>query len=289
MLGLDAWFSGGHRVRLVSNGQPVELFCRVGGAGSWVTLLHGFPTCSWDWAAIADNLSSEHQLLMTDLLGFGDSDKPPGHHYSLVEQTDLLEALWYHHGIGETALVAHDIGATVAQELLARQLEGRLPTRLTHVVLLNSALYEGTSRPRLAQRLIAQPMLGPLLGRVVNERLFSRNLSAVFSPSHPLQPETAHDYWLAFQRRATSPHMHALLQYIPERHQHHTRWESALERTQIPLSFIWGMADPVSGAAVAERIRTHVPNAPLHALDAVGHYPHVEVPDRVLAELRTAL
>jgi pimeloyl-ACP methyl ester carboxylesterase len=289
MLGLDAWFSGGHRVRLVSNGQPVELFCRVSGAGSWITLVHGFPTCSWDWAAVSDSLASDHQLLMPDLLGFGDSDKPPGHHYSLVEQTDLLEALWYHHGISETALIAHDIGATVAQELLTRQLEGRLPTRLTNVVLLNSALFEGVSRPRPVQKLLSQPFVGPLLGRLVTERLFTRNLSAVFSPSHPLQPETAHNYWLAFQRNATSPHMHHLLQYIPERKQHHARWESALERTQIPLHFIWGTADPVSGAVVAEHIRSHVPDAHLLALDAVGHYPQVEVPDRVLTELRPLL
>ena len=61
------------------------------------------------------------------------------------------------------------------------------------------------------------------------------------------------------------------------------------KRTPIPLHFIWGMADPVSGAPVAEHIRTRVPNTHLLALDAVGHYPHVEVPDRVLAELRTLL
>jgi pimeloyl-ACP methyl ester carboxylesterase len=290
MVDLEAWFSGGQRVRLAaSNGQPVELFCRLSGAGPNVTLVHGFPTCSWDWAAISDNLSSDHQLLMPDLLGFGDSDKPPGHHYSLVEQADLLEALWQHLGIRETALVAHDIGATVAQELLARQSEGRLPIRLTHVILLNSALYEAVSRPRPVQKLLSQPLVGPILARLMTERLFSRNLTSVFSVSHPLSGATAHNYWVAFRRRSTSPHIHRLLQYIPERHKHHARWESVLERASVPLHFIWGMADPVSGAPVAEHIRSHVPSAQLVALDAVGHYPHVEVPDRVLAELRTLL
>jgi len=290
MLDLDAWFSGGHRVRLAaSNGQPVELFCRVSGAGPNVCLVHGFPTCSWDWAAISDNLSSDHQLLMPDLLGFGDSDKPPGHHYSLVEQADFLEALWQHHGIRETALVAHDIGATVAQELLARQLEGRLPIRFTHVVLLNSALYEAVSRPRPVQKLLAHPQIGPILARLMNERLFTRNLRSVFSETHPLSSGTAHDYWVAFRRRSTSPHIHRLLQYIPERHHHHTRWESAMEHSPVPLHFIWGMADPVSGAPVAAQIQASIPAARVKTLDDVGHYPHVEVPDQVVAELRTLL
>src|SRR5437016_1499617 len=136
MVTLESWFATGQRVRVAN----VELAAHVSGSGPCVTLVHGFPTCSWDWAAIADGLSSEHQLVMPDLLGFGESDKPPGHHYSLVEQADLLIELWARHGVEETAVVAHDIGATVAQELLARQLEDRLPTRLTQVVLLNSAL-----------------------------------------------------------------------------------------------------------------------------------------------------
>jgi pimeloyl-ACP methyl ester carboxylesterase len=79
MVGIEAWISGGQRVRVARpNGHSVDLFCRVAGTGSWATLLHGFPTCSWDWADVAAGLSA-YQLLMPDLLGFGDSDKPAGH------------------------------------------------------------------------------------------------------------------------------------------------------------------------------------------------------------------
>jgi pimeloyl-ACP methyl ester carboxylesterase len=83
--------------------------------------------------------------------------------------------------------------------------------------------------------------------------------------------------------------MHRLLQYIPERACHHSRWESALEHSRVPLHFIWGMADPVSGAPVAAQIVRRIPSAHVVALDDVGHYPQLEVPDRVLAELRTTL
>src|SRR5438874_7328853 len=105
---LDAWFASGQRIPLaLPYRQSVSLFHRVAGSGPWVTLLHGFPTCAWDWAEVADGLSPDHRLLLPDLLGFGDSDKPPGHTYSLVEQADLVEALWAHHKIQHTALVAH--------------------------------------------------------------------------------------------------------------------------------------------------------------------------------------
>jgi pimeloyl-ACP methyl ester carboxylesterase len=290
-LGLDAWFASGQRVPLSVPGQPhaVNLFCRVVGSGSWVTLLHGFPTCSWDWAEVAEALTANHQLVMPDLLGFGDSDKPAGHQYTLVEQADLIEALWRHFGIDQSASIVHDIGGTVAQELLARQSEGRLAARLTNVVFLNGALYHGVSRPRPVQQLLAKPLLGPVLARVVTERLFTRNLAAVFSAAHPLKPDTAHDYWRAFQRRSSAPRIHRLLQYIPERERHHARWGAALEGTTVPLNFVWGMHDPVSGAPVADVIRQRLPSAHLLALDDVSHYPQLEVPERVAPALIAAL
>jgi pimeloyl-ACP methyl ester carboxylesterase len=94
-----------------------------------LTLLHGFPTSSLDWAGMFDRLSPERRLLALDFLGFGNSDKPKPHRYSLLEQADAVEAAWKHLGYERTALVAHDYGVSVAQELLARRDDGDLPSR----------------------------------------------------------------------------------------------------------------------------------------------------------------
>jgi len=196
-----------------------------------------------------------------------------------------VEGLWRHFDVEQTALVVHDIGGSVAQELLARQSK----VRLTGVVFLNGALYQGVAHPRVAQRLLARPVVGPVLSRLVTERLFVRNLAAVFSPSYPLRPQTAHAYWTAYRRRSSAPHIHRLLQYIPERIRHHARWEEALQRTTTPLQFMWGMQDPVSGVAVADVIRERLPRAELLTLEGVGHYPQIEVPERLGPALAAAL
>jgi pimeloyl-ACP methyl ester carboxylesterase len=289
VLGCEAWFASGQRIPVVLPGQQAfSLFCRVAGSGPWATLLHGFPTCSWDWAAVADGLTGEHRLLIPDLLGFGDSDKPASHRYALIEQADAVEAVWRHYDVHDTDVVAHDIGGSVAQELLARQSEGRLGVQLNRVVFLNGALYAGISQPRPVQKLLANGLIGPVLSRVVTERLFTRNLAAVFAPAHPIAPEHGHAYWLAFQRRSSPGQMHRLLQYIPER-RHHTRWEAALEHSPAQLSFVWGMQDPVSGAPIADVIQRQLPGARLHRLDDAGHYPQIEVPERVGPLLAAAL
>ena len=100
------------------------------GSGPAMTLLHGFPSSSHDWAKAAPALAARHTCWRPDFLGFGASEKPIDHRYSLHEQADLVEALWAARGRRlRRSLVAHDYGVSVAQELLARAGEGALAAR----------------------------------------------------------------------------------------------------------------------------------------------------------------
>ena len=285
----DSWFNGGERVHVELENGSFEVFCRTSGSGPWLTLPHGFPTSSWDWAKVAPALERRFRLLCFDFLGFGDSDKPRRHDYSVFEQAELVEQLWQRLGIAETGVVAHDYGATVAQELIASATAGSLSAELTNVVLLNAALYEHLARPLLVQRVLAMPLLGPLVARVARERLFSRSLSSVFSERHPIAREELNAHWLILQRRGgTVPVLPRLVSYLKERRVNALRWERALEGHDRRLSFVWGMADPRSGAQLADHIRRRLPTAPFVALDGVGHYPHLEVPEVVANEIVAA-
>ena len=80
--------------------------------------------------------------------------------------------------------------------------------------------------------------------------------------------------------------LHLLIRYIRDREEHGARWTRALEQTDVPLGFVWGMLDPVSGAHMAERDpRARCRDAPFAALEDVSHWPQVEAPERVLAVL----
>ncbi|HVL96873.1 MAG TPA: alpha/beta fold hydrolase [Solirubrobacteraceae bacterium] len=276
------WWAGGERLPLVSGH---ELFVRTAGEPGrpWMTLLHGFPTSSWDWAPLAARLETRFRLATLDFLGFGDSDKPPRHRYSLLEQADAVEALWRRAGVGETAIVAHDYGLSVAQELLARRREGRLQTHVSHVALLNGGAIPGLHRPTRLQRLLAAPASGPLLSRLASERTFTRGLAAVFATPPPR--EHLHEHWLAMSRRDGHRRAHALLAYIAERRVHAGRWTGALAAAGVPLKLIWGPLDPVSGAHMLAGLRRLVPAADVVELPGAGHYPQLEAVDAVAAAL----
>ncbi|MNF01005.1 hypothetical protein D3C80_1999290 [compost metagenome] len=51
---------------------------------------------------------------------------------------------------------------------------------------------------------------------------------------------------------------------------------------QVPLRFINGAVDPVSGAHMLERYKELVPNPDTVSLHGIGHYPHTEAPVQVL-------
>jgi pimeloyl-ACP methyl ester carboxylesterase len=218
--------------------------------------------------------------LAPDFLGFGASEKPQDHIYSLIEQADLIEALWDQAGIESTAIVAHDYGVSVAQELLARRAEGALGVELISVTFLNGGVYPDLHHPEPTQVALLDPEHGPAISAAIDEALFSAALAPTFAADFDAAEDTA-AIWRSTSREEGQRIMHLLIHYMTDRERHDERWTGTLEQTDVPVSFVWGMLDPVSGAHMAERIRERVPNAPLAALEGVGHWPQLEAPELV--------
>jgi pimeloyl-ACP methyl ester carboxylesterase len=282
---LERWWSDGSRITLkLGEGIQREVFVRRLGHGPPLTLLHGFPSSSHDWAKLAPLLSAERSLLLIDFLGFGASEKPVDHVYSLLEQADLVEAVWAHEGLASTALAAHDYAVSVAQELLARRTEGSPAVSIEALHLLNGGLYPDLHRPQPVQTMLLDPEQGPKISALVTEELFVASLGPTFAPGYDAEADSA-DIWASTSQGGGERIGHLLIRYIADRGLHAERWTSALEQTDVPLSFIWGMLDPVSGAHMAERIRERLPGAPFIALEDVAHWPPLEAPERVARAL----
>jgi pimeloyl-ACP methyl ester carboxylesterase len=280
MSAIEQWWSGGERLALTADGVQRTIFLRRLGSGSPMTLLHGFPSSSHDWAKVAPALAERHALLMPDFLGFGASQKPPEHDYSLHEQADLVEAMWAHEGIGATILVAHDYAVSVTQELLARRAEGKLAVELRAVHLLNGGLYPDLHRPQPTQTALLDPEQGPRISELINEQLFVAGVAPTFADEFNASRDSA-EMWGAMSRNDGQRITHRLIHYMTDRERHQARWVAALEQTDVPLSFVWGMLDPVSGAHMAQRIAERLPGAPLLAMADVAHWPQLEAPGRV--------
>ncbi len=95
--------------------QGHDVFYRDAGTGEVLLLIHGFPTASWDWCRVWDELALQYRVIAADMLGFGFSDKPAQHNYSLIEQADLHQQLCQQLEVSACHILAHDYGVSVAQ------------------------------------------------------------------------------------------------------------------------------------------------------------------------------
>ena len=275
---LDEWRDGGTQF----DWQGFRLFVRRGGSGKPLLLIHGFPTSSFDWAAMWPALSTRYSLHALDMLGFGLSDKPLAFPYSLHASADQWQDYVLSQGLREVDVLAHDYGDTVLQELLARQNEGRLPFRIQRATFLNGGLFPEATFPILMQKLLLGPF-GPVVARLSSFGRFRASMQSIAGA--PLAEQELQWHWQLLAREHGRLVMPKIIQYIRERQQHRERWTGALQQAGIPLHLIVGERDPISGKTIAERWQTLLPNSPLSRLAGVGHYPQWEVPAQVLVAI----
>ena len=85
-------------------------------------LVHGFPSSSYDYSLLFDDLVSRCgcRVVAIDHLGFGFSDKPKsGYGYSMRDQALNMLAFLKAKGLEDVHVVAHDMGDTVLTEALS--------------------------------------------------------------------------------------------------------------------------------------------------------------------------
>ena len=99
----------------VTVADGVALNTAVGGSGSPVVLLHGFPQTHLMWRHVAADLAADHTVICPDLRGYGASDKPAGTDaYAKRTMSADVVALAAAFGFERFALAGHDRGALVA-------------------------------------------------------------------------------------------------------------------------------------------------------------------------------
>ncbi len=279
---LEAWRRGGEFFRHAGH----DIFVRRGGnpAAPALLLIHGFPTASWDYAPVWDELATRWRVLSLDLLGFGFSAKPRAWHYAIGTQADLCQAFLRAESVTSYHVLSHDYGDTVAQELLARDIlaGGRSGPRLASVCLLNGGIFPEAHRPLLIQQVLSS-RLGPLAARLSTRGTFAASMRRIFGRQRPPTGAELDGFWTLLNDGAGRAVLAAVSRYRHERLAQRERWVGALQGARVPLRFIVGTADPIAGSGMARRYRELVPRPDVVELDGVGHYPQVEAPDRVLA------
>jgi pimeloyl-ACP methyl ester carboxylesterase len=261
-----------------------ELFVRRReGEGPLLLFLHGFPSSSYDWRPLLE-LRPQLNALAFDCLGYGLSEKPADHVYALAGHADAAQELTRRAGSPPVFVVGHDMGTSVATELMARDLRGELDFEMTGALLFNGSMLLHLAKPTVGQRIL-RSRFGPVASRLTTERGFRAQFSRVFSDAHPLSREEAADQWSLIAHNDGQRIGHLLVHYMAERERFTERWHGAIRDWPGPLTLTWGMRDPVARVKVLEGLRELRPGVPTIELPELAHYPQVEDPAAIAAVL----
>ena len=267
-----------------------NIFYRTEGSGPTLLLIHGYPFNTWDWAPLWDRLTARFTVVAPDMLGMGFSDKPVAYGYSVHDHADMHEALLVHLGVKSAHILAHDIGDSVGQELLARsvfsqQAYGAL--RIESITWLNGGLFNEAYTPRLLQKVLSRTPMGdflsPLQGSGLSRRMIEPTINELFGPDTKPSRRMLDLFHEIFEYNDGKRVTHKVGRFVNDRYAHRNRWVRAMRQTDVPMRLIEGPADPNSGRHMAQRYLEVIPDHDVVMLDDnIGHWPQIEAPYAVL-------
>jgi pimeloyl-ACP methyl ester carboxylesterase len=246
----------------VRNGR-FKISLLEGGSGPPLLYLHG--TWALDWNPFLERLAARRRVLVPRHPGFGESSGDD----ELLDLTDLvyfeldqLDQL----GLRDLPLIGHGLGGMFAAELAAVQ-----PERFSKLVLIAPLGLWNVQHPVPDFFTYRPPELAAAL-------FYDQSApAAVAAAAIPTQGDEMVTYQL---ERAKS--LAATARYIwpiPNR-----GLSKRIHRVRMPTLLVWGANDAIVPPAYAEDFRALLPDARVELIEAAGHLPMLEQPER-LAEV----
>ena len=263
------------------------------GTGYPVVLLHGWPEYWRVWRKNIDALAQRFRVIVPDLRGFGETDKPPGdalESYTLDHHVGDLAGLLDALGIESAVLVSHDVGAYIAQAFARTA-----PQRLAGLFFFDCP-YPGIGkrwvdadhvREIWYQSFHQQPYAAELIGSSrANCKLYFGHQLAHWS----LDPRAFDDDLDAWVDNFLLPgNLQGGFNWYIAGHAARMalirNGAPALPKIHIPACVRWGAADPVLLAEWSDKLDDYFADVDIAIFPDAGHFPHYETPERANAEM----
>lgn len=270
--------------------------CQGNPGNPAILLIHGYPTSSFDYAPLFDQLSDEFYVCALDTPGYGFSDKPmDGFDYSIFDDAKLVD--YYIReiaGLDDFILLTHDKGDSVGLALLQiYQAYDEKPYTIRHHFITNGNIYLPLAQLTTAQKGLLNPVLGPLLSSILPGDRFAQGLSeSTFAV--PLPQSEIDSYASIFDYQDGTKVQHEIIEYLNERTENEVDWLKTLSKSDIPITLIWGELDAIAPVAVPDYVwfndlQDRETPAAYWRIPCANHYLQVDVTDLIANIIRTTV
>jgi len=235
-------------------------------------MVHGFPTSSFDFRLLSQELKSDLRMCMLDFPGYGFSDKPAGgYRYSLKDDAQLL---WHFVTkvvpMREFSLLSHDRGDSVSLAFLSLYQETAQPAfRIAHQYILNGNVYLPLANLTDFQKRMLDPATSAAAVQAVTPALLAAGLgSTTYTPALKPGDPVVKAMAVQFAYQSGVQVLPATIQYLNERKEMEVTYLQVLARSAVPVTLIWGVHDMIAPLRVAD----YVWNTALKTRKAAGAY-----------------
>ncbi|OBF84282.1 hydrolase [Mycobacterium sp. 852002-51163_SCH5372311] len=277
-----------------NDGRELAVFSRRSGTpgAPALVLVHGFPTSSIDYYALASELGSEFDIFTLDFPGHGLSDKPPEPYvYSLYDDARLLvHAITQVWQLTEYRMLTHDRGSSVGMIALDMLCAQDPPAAPVDVIITNANIYLPLANLTVFQTMLLDPATARSTAAATTPDALAVGLGmTTFMPRRtPDDPEIA-ALAKCFAQNDGIRVLPDVIQYLNERAADETSWLEALSKLSVNSTLVWGIHDNVSPLRVPNYVwHTYLKRKPgrnrYWVLPTADHYLQCDAP-RQLAEI----
>jgi pimeloyl-ACP methyl ester carboxylesterase len=251
---------------------------RRGGSGPTLVLLHGIPGLARGWEGVQAELEATFDVVVPDLIGFGDSERPSkptidnvGPAAQAARVAELLDEL----AVPRATVVGHDFGAPVAVLLAATR-----PDLVSGLSLLAGNTFPDTPIP-FPLSLTTAPVVGGVFSRLLFSAPSLRLMLRRGTGSGTAPPNASVYLGDHRQRRTIATIFSGALTRLAELYD---PVAAALEDIEVPVLVGWGDRDPFFPLEQGERTAAAL-GAPLRIFPGAGHFLPHERPVEVAYEI----
>ncbi|MCC6763411.1 MAG: alpha/beta fold hydrolase [Deltaproteobacteria bacterium] len=254
---------------------------RSAGEGPVVLLVHGMAGNSGTWSRLMPALARRFTVVAPDLPGHGGSSKQPLGEYSISGHANLLHDLLSALGHERATFVGQSLGGGVVM-----QLAYQFPAYCERLVLVSSG---GLGREvGTLLRLLSLPGADHVLPLLCSPRLRAAGvrtgawLAGLGLRAGPVLEEIWRGYAGLADHDAQAPFFRTLRAVVDPGGQAVSAVDRLYLASHAPLLIVWGAEDALIPVAHAHAAHAAIPGSRLEIFPGVGHFPHVEAPERFL-------
>lgn len=284
---LDAWERTGSYIEFGSNKHNVfvqSIGNDKASAAETLLLIHGFPESSYSYNKVIKGLKKMFdRIVLFDFIGFGFSDKPVNNfNYSILAHADTAIEVWKQLDVLGGHLLAHDMGDSVATEIILRhnkqKLNSLLSAGLQTVTFTNGSMLLELADLRITQKLLLTKF-GYSLNKLVNRSIFFHQIKSAHGNSS-LKNDDIEYLWQQNLLKGGNQKAYLTIRYYLDRIKYEkTKWLPALSETKLPIHLCWGAADAVAKVEIAYHLKEKIcPKAELTIMKNVGHFCQLSDP-----------